>query len=108
MFPSNFTVKDHKIKGGSFVHTVIQDFNIAFIMPNEREDMLVLSVGMDNMLDGMQHTAALFDIIYSVVNGNKYMLEFVEAIRLSTIEIEPGVKLMVSKKLPHIRQNATW
>ena len=99
------TMKDYETKGDSFVHTVIQDLNNAFITPIEREDILALAMSMDDVLDGLEHTAALFDM-YSIVSADEYMLEFVEAIRLSTIEIEIAVELMVSKKLPQMREHA--
>lgn len=99
------TMKDYETKGDSFVHTVIHDLNNAFITPIEREDILALAMSMDDVLDGLEHTAALFEM-YSIVKADGYMLEFVEAIRLSTIEIEIAVELMVSKKLPQMREHA--
>lgn len=99
------TMKDYETKGDSFVHSIIQDLNNAFITPIEREDILALAMSMDDVLDGLEHTAALFDM-YSIVVVDEYMLEFVEAIRLSTIEIETAVELMVSKKLPQMRSHA--
>ena len=99
------TMKDYETKGDSFVHTIIQDLNNAFITPIEREDILALAMSMDDVLEGLEHTAALFEM-YSVVHADEYMLEFVEAIRLSTIEIEIGVEFMVSKKLPQMREHA--
>ena len=99
------TMKDYETKGDSFVHAVIHDLNNAFITPIEREDILALAMSMDDVLDGLEHTAALFEM-YSIVSADEYMLEFVEAIRLSTIEIETAVELMVSKKLPQMREHA--
>ncbi|ALS79339.1 hypothetical protein AUO94_12095 [Planococcus kocurii] len=99
------TMKDYETKGDSFVHSIIQDLNNAFITPIEREDILALAMSMDDVLDGLEHTAARFDM-YSIVEADEYMLEFVEAIRLSTIEIEMAVELMVSKKLPQMRSHA--
>ncbi|AQU78692.1 MULTISPECIES: DUF47 family protein [Planococcus] len=99
------TMKDYETKGDSFIHSIIQDLNNAFITPIEREDILALAMSMDDVLDGLEHTAARFDM-YSIVEADEYMLEFVEAIRLSTIEIEMAVELMVSKKLPQMRSHA--
>ncbi len=98
-------MKDYETKGDSYVHSVIQDLNNAFITPIEREDILALAMSMDDVLDGLENTAALFEM-YSIVSADEYMLEFVEAIRLSAIEIEVGVELMVSKKLPQMREHA--
>ncbi len=99
------TMKNYETKGDSYVHTIIQDLNNAFITPIEREDILALAMSMDDVLDGLENTAAMFEM-YSIIRADEYMLEFVEAIRLSTIEIEIGVELMAAKKLPQMREHA--
>jgi predicted phosphate transport protein (TIGR00153 family) len=99
------TMKDYETKGDNYVHTIIQDLNQAFITPIEREDILALAMTMDDVLDGLDHTASMFEM-YSIINADEFMLEFVEAIRLSTIEIETAVDLMSSKKLPAMREHA--
>lgn len=99
------TMKDFETKGDSYVHTVIQDLNNAFITPIEREDILALAMSMDDVLDGLEHTAAMFEM-YSIVEADEYMLQFVEAIRNCTIEIEAAIQLLLSKKLPKIREHA--
>ena len=48
-------------KGDNYVHEVILDLNKVFITPIEREDILALSMSMDDVLDGLEHTAAMFD-----------------------------------------------
>src|SRR5690606_31944236 len=99
------TMKDYETKGDNYVHTVIQELNQVFITPIEREDILALAMSMDDVLDGLDHTAAMFEM-YSITNSDEFMLEFVEAIRLSTIEIETAVELMAAKKLPAMRTHA--
>ena len=46
-------------KGDNYVHEVILDLNKVFITPIEREDILALSMSMDDVLDGLEHTAAI-------------------------------------------------
>src|SRR5690625_4522944 len=58
-------MKDYETKGDSMVHKVIKDLNNVFITPIEREDILALAVNMDDVLDGLEHTAALFEM-YSI------------------------------------------
>lgn len=98
-------MKEYENIGDDFVHTVIQELNQVFITPIEREDILALAMSMDDVLDGLDHTAAMFEM-YSITNSDEFMLEFVEAIRLSTIEIETAVELMAAKKLPAMRTHA--
>ncbi|MBT2645389.1 MULTISPECIES: DUF47 domain-containing protein [Bacillaceae] len=99
------TMKDYEHKGDSMVHNVIKELNNAFITPIEREDILELTMRMDDVIDGLEHCAALFEM-YSIVNADEYMLKFVDAIKQCTYEIENAVDTLSTKKLPMIRENA--
>jgi uncharacterized protein len=98
-------MKDYETKGDSYVHDVIKDLNNAFITPIEREDILSLAMSMDDVLDGLDHTAALFEM-YSITNADEYMLKFVDAIRQCAIEIEKAVELLSTKKLLKLRDHS--
>lgn len=97
-------MKDYEKKGDSLVHQVIQDLNNVFITPIEREDILALAMNMDDILDGLERTAALFDM-YSITSANKYMLQFVDAIQKCVEEIEKAIDLLSNKKLIQIREH---
>ncbi|MEH7356054.1 DUF47 family protein, partial [Neobacillus drentensis] len=73
-------MKDLETKGDSFVHEVIKELNDAFITPIEREDILQLAMSMDDVLDGLEGSAALFEM-YSMTQADEFMLKFVEAIQ---------------------------
>ena len=98
-------MKEYENKGDSLVHEVIKDLHNAFITYIEREDILTLTMSMDDVLDGLEHTAALFEM-YSIINADDYMLGFVEAIRNCTSEIEIAVEMLASKKLLNMREHA--
>jgi uncharacterized protein len=98
-------MKEYETKGDNLVHDIIQDLNNAFITPIDREDILSLTMSMDDVLDGLEHTAALFEM-YNIVNADEFMLKFVEAIRSCSDEIDVAVELLSSKKLPKIREHA--
>ncbi|WP_153124354.1 DUF47 domain-containing protein [Peribacillus tepidiphilus] len=98
-------MKEYEHKGDSFVHEVIMELNNAFITPIEREDILHLAMSMDDVLDGLEHCSALFEM-YSMVNADEYMLKFVDAIRNSAYEIDKAVDLLTTKKLLPIRDHA--
>ncbi|MFD2443986.1 DUF47 domain-containing protein [Bacillus sp. CGMCC 1.16607] len=98
-------MKEYETKGDSFVHEVIKDLNNAFITPLEREDILHLAMSMDDVLDGFEHTAALFEM-YSIIQADEYMLKMVDAIRNAVIEIEKAIELLTNKKLLQIREHA--
>ena len=74
------------------------DLNKVFITPIEREDILALSMSMDDVLDGLEHTSAMFEM-YSITQADEYMLKFVEAIRQCSNEIEEAVELLIDKKM---------
>lgn len=98
-------MKDLETKGDSYVHEVIKELNDAFITPIEREDILQLAMSMDDVLDGLEGCAALFEM-YSMTQADEFMLKFVEAIQGSVHEIDKSVELLSNKKLPQIREHA--
>jgi len=99
------TMKDYETKGDTYVHEVIRELNHAFITPIEREDILLLVMSMDDVIDGIEHCAALFEM-YNITQADEFMLKFVEAIRNCAFEIEQSIELLSTKKLLSIRENA--
>nr|WP_238942020.1 DUF47 domain-containing protein [Bacillus sp. REN10] len=97
-------MKKLESKGDTFMHKVITELNQSFITPIEREDILALAISMDDVLDGLEETAAMLEM-YSVVKPDEYMLKFVEAIRGCAIEIEQSINLLPTKKLLSIREH---
>ena len=98
-------MKELETKGDTYVHEVIKELNDAFITPIEREDILQLAMNMDDVLDGLEGAAALFEM-YSITQADEFMLKFVEAIQGSVHEIDKAVALLSNKKLPQIREHA--
>ncbi|MFF2446329.1 DUF47 domain-containing protein [Neobacillus sp. NPDC058068] len=98
-------MKELETKGDSYVHEVIKELNDAFITPIEREDILHLAMSMDDVLDGLEACAALFEM-YSITQADEFMLKFVEAINGSVHEIDKAVELLSNKKLLKIREHA--
>jgi predicted phosphate transport protein (TIGR00153 family) len=99
------TMKEYESKGDTFVHEIIQELNKAFITPLEREDILQLAMIMDDVLDGFEQTAALFEM-YSITEADEYMIKFTEAIRGAAKEIDKSINLLAGKKLLQIREHA--
>lgn len=98
-------MKEYETRGDSYVHDIIKELNNAFITPLEREDILHLAMSMDDVLDGFEQCAALFEM-YSITQADEFMLKLVEAIRNATIEIEKAIELLTNKKLLQIRSHA--
>ena len=53
------TMKEYETKGDTYVHEVIKELNNAFITPIEREDILALTMSMDDVLDGLEHYCSI-------------------------------------------------
>ncbi len=98
-------MKEFESNGDTMVHNLIRDLNNAFITPIDREDILALSISMDDILDGLYHTAALFEM-YSIIDTDDFMLRFVDAIKNCATEIDAAMELLSTKKLLNIRKHA--
>ncbi len=99
------TMKEYETKGDTFVHEVIKELNNAFITPIEREDILHLAMTLDDVIDGIEHCAALFEM-YSITEADDFMLSFVDAIKNCADEIILSIELLSNKKLLDIRDHA--
>ncbi|MFP5116406.1 DUF47 domain-containing protein [Bacillaceae bacterium C204] len=99
------SMKEFESNGDTMVHDLINELNTAFITPIEREDILALSISMDDILNGLYHTAALFEM-YSMIEMDDYMLKFVDVIKTCAAEIDVAIDLLSTKKLLNIREHA--
>ena len=98
-------MKEYESKGDTFVHETIKELNDAFITPIEREDILHLAMSMDDILDGLEGCAALFEM-YSITQADDFMRKFVDAIQGSVHELDKAIGLLSNKKLLQIREHA--
>lgn len=97
-------MKEYEHKGDSMVHEVIHDLNKVFITPIEREDILALATHMDDILDGLETTANLFEV-YQIESVDEFMLQFVDYIQKSVLVIDKAIQLLVKKKLLDMRDH---
>jgi len=99
-------MKEYENRGDSSVHEITKELNNAFITPIEREDILHLAMSMDDVLDGLEHCAALYEM-YSIVEIDDYMRQMAELIDEATNEIDQAVHILSStKKLLQIQKHA--
>ncbi|WEG14792.1 DUF47 domain-containing protein [Pullulanibacillus sp. KACC 23026] len=98
-------MKDYETKGDNYVHDLIKDLNNAFITTIDREDILSLAMSMDDVLDGLEQTSALFEM-YEITKADSFMERFVSTILKCTDEIETAVEMLSSRKLLKIREHA--
>ena len=88
-------IKTYESHGDELMHQVIST-------PIEREDILSLCNAIDDVLDAMEETSAMFEM-YSIEYTDEYMAEFVENIQKAVAEMKLAVGLLVDKKLSHMR-----
>lgn len=98
-------MKKYEQKGDDLVHDIIVELNNTFITPIEREDMLQLSMHMDDILDGLDDCAAHF-YMYNIFQIDDYMVKFTELINKCTYEIHEAIELASQKRLIEIREHA--
>ncbi|EKU48613.1 DUF47 domain-containing protein [Staphylococcus massiliensis] len=95
-------IKCHESQGDELMHQVISDLNQTFITPIEREDIMSLCNAIDDVLDAMEETSAMFEM-YSIVDVDEYMVEFVDNIQKAIKEMKLAIGLLVDRKLSHMR-----
>ena len=95
-------IKAYESNGDDLMHPMITEINQTFITPIEREDILELCDALDDVLDEMEETSAMFEM-YSISYSDEYMAEFVKNIQAAIKEIEIAVTLVAEKKFSHIR-----
>ncbi|KYD18416.1 MAG: DUF47 domain-containing protein [Caldibacillus debilis] len=98
-------VKEHEAKGDSFVHTITRELNHTFITPIEREDIMQLAMMLDDVLDGLEETAARLHM-YDITTPTKSMSDFVFLLNQCAIEIDQSIQLLANKKLTEIHEHA--
>lgn len=98
-------VKEHEAAGDTLVHTMTKELNNAFITPIEREDIMLLTYALDDVIDGLEECAALFEM-YSIINPTDHMKSFVTSIKNMTAEIDQSTILLSEKKYGDIHDHA--
>ncbi|SHE87962.1 hypothetical protein SAMN02745218_00977 [Desulfofundulus australicus DSM 11792] len=91
-------------RGDEYTHAIFKALNQTFITPLEREDIMLLTVKLDDVLDGMEACADLLDI-YRIKEPDPYMCLFARIVENCTEEIYTAVQLLVDKKLDDIRRH---
>lgn len=99
------TMKHYESKGDTLIHDIIVELHKAFITPIDREDILQLAMRLDDVLDGLDHTASLMEL-YSITQPTVYMKEFVNELYGSRQEISKSIQLLSKKKSLDIHSHA--
>ncbi|MBS4172272.1 DUF47 domain-containing protein [Bacillus sp. FJAT-49736] len=95
-------MKEYETKGDTLIHEIIVELHKAFITPIDREDILQLAMRLDDVLDGLDHTASLMEL-YNITKPTVFMRDFVVELYGSCQEISKCIGLLAKKKLLDIR-----
>lgn len=98
-------IKVFELEADEKVHIIIKDLNQAFITPIEREDILQLTMILDDIVDGMEEFTALMDI-YQILSSDTYIDQFADYIGKCSKEILTSIQLLANKKLNAIEPHA--
>ena len=98
-------VKRYESEADEKVHLIIKNLNDAFITPIEREDILQLTLNLDDVIDGMEDFTALMDI-HQILSSDSYITEFAEYILKSSQEILLSIELMAKGRLKEVEPHA--
>ncbi len=88
----------HESKGDQYTHEIIRALNNTFITPLEREDILGLTIKLDDVLDLLEACAWSFDL-FNVTEVDDFMKLFARNIEMCTQEIAYAINCLVEKKL---------
>lgn len=101
-----FTIemKELESKCDVYVHTILTELNKTFITPIEREDIMALTIALDDVLDGIEASASRFDM-YQMLERDEFVILFADVIKRSAYEIQKAIQLLAQKKLLAIREH---
>lgn len=98
-------LKNYEREGDTLIYELTTKLNTSFMTPIEREDILQLSIKMDDILDGIEHFAAHLEM-FSLTEIDEYVHSFMENIVTSTDEIVKALQLLAKKKLVEMRDHS--
>ncbi len=94
-------IKTVETMGDQYTHEVILALNKTFITPLEREDILDLTIKLDDVLDLIEACAWNFDL-FDISEPDDFMKLFAKNIEMSTQEIVYAINHLVEKRLVEI------
>ncbi|OPY56323.1 MAG: putative pit accessory protein [Pelotomaculum sp. PtaU1.Bin035] len=89
------TVED---MGDHYTHEIILALNRTFITPFEREDILGLTLKLDDVLDCLEACASRLEL-YNIIEADDYMKLFTKNIEMCIQEIVYAINHLVEKRL---------
>jgi len=101
----SINTKNYETAGDKLIHDLIVMLNKSFMTPIEREDILALAIRMDDVLDGLEHCIAHFEM-FSLTEVDESMRTFFGLIEKSADEIVNATEKLQRRDLLGMRPHA--
>lgn len=90
--------------GDQYTHEVISELNKSFVTPLEREDIMVLTLRLDDVLDCLEICASHL-VLYKIREMDDHMRLFSRNIRICVQELYSALELLSQNKLREIARH---
>lgn len=97
-------IKTVENMGDQYTHEIIYELNKSFVTPLEREDILGLTLQLDDVLDCMEVCASRI-VLYKIKEPDDYMRLFARNNKLCVEDICAAVDLLSQKKLSEMKRH---
>lgn len=97
-------IKTVEQMGDQYTHEVIIELNKSFITPLEREDIMELTLQLDDVLDCLEVCASHM-VLYNVREADDYMRIFARNIEICVNELYSALDLLSHNKLKEIAKH---
>ena len=97
-------IKTVEQMGDQYTHEVIIELNKSFITPLEREDIMELTLQLDDVLDCLE-VCATHLVLYNVREADDYMRIFTRNIEICVKELYAALELLSQNKLKEIAKH---
>ena len=90
-------------KGDQYTHEIMKELNKTFITPLEREDILGLTLQLDDVLDCLEFCSSRI-VLYAITEQDDYMRLFTTNIQLCVENLCAAIDLLAQKKLDEMKK----
>ncbi len=96
-------IKIMEHKGDQFTHEIMKELNKTFITPLEREDILGLTLQLDDVVDCLEFCSSRI-VLYGITEQDDYVRLFTKNIGLCVENLCAALDLLVQNKLDDMKK----
>ncbi len=96
-------IKELESKGDEYTHLLIRELNQTFVTPLDREDILELAVKIDDVLDGIEASAARFVYLH-IDHSTPYLVKFGEIIETCAGYLQEAFLALEKRNYAQVRK----